>query len=396
MKKNIFALDLGTTKFCLGKIDFQSEQKIDLVSVPAMGMHRGMVAGFESAKASLIELLHAAEDRFQTDILSVAVGVAGSHLESKIIQTKHNLDGCRVEGPMLDEIYKKAKADLRSPSRENMHFIPVGYQIDERRFLDEPIGFRGSMLTIDFLKIDGDQYYLQDVMALCNESGLKVERFIAEPVASASVTLTEDHKDLGTVMLDIGGGTSDGIIFKGKRPIKIFTLDIGGKMITRDLCLGLGVKEESAESLKRMAGLDLSHRSQTFVGSGLDDMPRNIEFARIYQILAPRIGEMAKSIEMQVGPLKHHLGTGLVLTGGGSLIPGLDILFSRVLGIQVQRLQPSILTKTENAKVFPEKYATCLGMLNMQIGTMQQNKFNAQAKTTGYFSKFVNWIKELT
>ncbi len=396
MKKNIFALDLGTTKFCLGKVDFQSEQKIDLVSVPAMGMHRGMVAGFESAKSSLIELLHAAEDRFKTDILSVAVGVAGSHLKSEIIQTTHMLDGCRVEGLLLDEIYQKAKINIRTPSRENMHFIPVGYQIDERRFLDEPIGFRGSKLTVDFLKIDGDQFYLQDVMALCNESGLKVERFVAEPVASSSVTLTEDHKDLGTIMLDIGGGTSDGIIFKGKRPIKIFTLDIGGKMITRDLCLGLGVKEESAESLKRMAGLDLVKRSQTFVGSGLDDIPRNIEFTKIYQILAPRIMEMAEKIELELGPLKQHLGTGLVLTGGGSLIPGLDLLFAKLLKVRVQRLQPSILAKTENAKIFPEKYATCLGMLNMQIGDLQKNKFGNQKDHTGYFSKFVNWIKELT
>ena len=355
-----------------------------------------MVAGFESAKSSLIELLHAAEDRFKTDILSVAVGVAGSHLKSEIIQTTHMLDGCRVEGLLLDEIYQKAKINIRTPSRENMHFIPVGYQIDERRFLDEPIGFRGSKLTVDFLKIDGDQFYLQDVMALCNESGLKVERFVAEPVASSSVTLTEDHKDLGTIMLDIGGGTSDGIIFKGKRPIKIFTLDIGGKMITRDLCLGLGVKEESAESLKRMAGLDLVKRSQTFVGSGLDDIPRNIEFTKIYQILAPRIMEMAEKIELELGPLKQHLGTGLVLTGGGSLIPGLDLLFAKLLKVRVQRLQPSILAKTENAKIFPEKYATCLGMLNMQIGDLQKNKFGNQKDHTGYFSKFVNWIKELT
>jgi cell division protein FtsA len=396
MKKNIFALDLGTTKFCLGKIDFQSEQKIDLVAVPAMGMHRGMVSGFEAAKASLIELLHAAEDRFQTDILSVAVGVAGAHLRSEVIRTSYDLEGRRVEGELLDELYQKSKLDIRSPSRENMHFIPVGYQIDDRKFQDEPIGFRGSKLHLEFLKIDGDQYYLQDVMSLCNEAGLKVERFIAEPVASASVTLSEEHKDLGTVMLDIGGGTSDGILFKGKRPIKIFTLDIGGKMITRDLCLGLGIKEESAESLKRMAGLDLTKRSQTFVGSGLDDTSCQVDFARIYQILAPRAMEMAEKINAELGPYKSYLGTGLVLTGGGSLIPGLDLIFAKLLGMRVQRLQPSILGKTDDAKVFPEKYATCLGMLNLQLAAAQKNKFNNKMGTSGYFSKFVNWIKELT
>jgi cell division protein FtsA len=399
----IFALDLGTTKFCLAGIKTASghtSSKLHYVSIEAKGMRRGMVADLQKAQNALALLIDKTEDEFNCDISQVVVGIAGSHLKNRSVTTTIPLLNAPVNELSLHKLHDAARQQHASVSHEFLHLLPLTYQLDNRGWIENPLGFTGQSLTARFLTIEADKNYLGDVVRLCNLTGLTVRRLYAEPFASANVITSSEDSNYGLVSLDIGGGTTDGMIYVAGKPAKTFTVNIGGHLMTNDLSIGLAISMEEAEKIKRSFDFTLHPGMQQLTINGANDEVKLINATKIYTILRARFSELAWLINQEIAPYRAQINAGIFLTGGGSQVKGLDRILHEQLKIPVYRRLPSTENfgiKLQNQQSFECKYATVLGLLALEL---HYQKHLVSKKHHFFFSslmnQFVHWIKELS
>ena len=313
---DIFALDLGTTKFCLAT--FLNGKKLDLCLLPAGGIKKGMLADFSAAKWVLMELLDAAEKKFNTRIKSVAVGITGNHLHYYRTSEKLKIGGERIDFATIASL--RARIKHEQGKREILHIIPLRYRIDNREWLHNPLGFSGEQLEAELFIIDADRYYLEDVINLCNDTGLEVKKFVAESIASAGVTLTDAEKEMGVALIDIGGGSADGIVFVDSMPHHSFSLAIAGSLVTQDLSYGLNISRQDAEIVKQHFGLVTSDLKNTLNLYDLNQQKIQVTWRDVYPVLAPRVDEFASILQRELKPYHRLLRAGVALTGWRSAI----------------------------------------------------------------------------
>ncbi|MEZ4742879.1 MAG: cell division protein FtsA [Bdellovibrionota bacterium] len=423
--KNLYALDLGTTKFCIARLkkdDDDAFPSIETVHVKADGMHRGMLSDMSLACKVLEELVEKAESKFSRDIHQVVVGVAGSHLAGKVIHSKIRIPSAVVEPDLLRLLKDQAVCDHREALREIIHCVPLEYKLDNREWIKSPTGFSGEFLHGRFFIMQADKHYLADIIQLCNQVGLEVKRLIAEPFASAAVTSSTEAKNLGVAIADIGGGTTDGIIFREEMPIGAFTINIGGKLMTKDLSIGLALPYEEAEKVKRHYGLShtsngnallnfendsLSQKDDFFVVKDIYGKAKPISYRNVFPILAPRIDELGILLEKELHPYLSNLGAGLLLTGGGSELKGICEYYASMDIGRIDKIKPrfsehlekhleSKINSSEKTKL-ASKFATVSGLLYLEIiQLIEERKFRKVKWLGQYFNQFVNWLKELS
>ena len=406
--RHLFSLDLGTTKFCMAtlqELPGQSGYSIATVSVPAGGMRRGMLANIEQAKVALRSLLELAEKEFGTDIGRVVVGVAGSHLRSRVVGSSRSLTGSVVTAQDILSLLEQVESDQPSEGRELLHTVPIGYRVDARESVDDPLGFRGSTLSGEFFLIDADKNYMKDIVDVCNDSGLQVVRLYSEPFASASVTVPDSFKQLGVAIADIGGGTTDGLVFKGGRPTFAFTVNVAGRLMTNDLAIGLSLSYEVAESVKLRFGIKPRLGDQMSVidirGEG-----RILGESHTSPVLLPRVQELCSLLARELSAYRGTLGAGLLLTGGGADVIGITDYFQSRLHIPVARARPMLSEDRSNSVTVegalaqsphPTRFATVIGLLNLEIGRLgDQEKSRKSSWTNRYLGQFFNWVRELS
>ena len=404
------SLDLGTTKFCLAAIrkeDPESPPKLEIATIPAQGMYRGMLANLEEAKRALEELIELAEKKFQLEVTEVVVGVAGSHLKSEKISTEiFNPHPSLITEKVLQNLREKAKQLCFKDDKDILHLVPISYTIDERIQTKNPKGFSFKKLQCEFFVIQADKLYLIDIVRLCNEAGLEVKRLYAEPFASASVILDQKVKELGVVIADIGGGTTDALVFKAGDPVDVFTINIAGKIMSNDLSIGLGVHYETAEKIKRAYGLRESPPYSVDV-IDLYGRPLTIQSHTIYNILGARIKELAEHIKKESKKHAFSIHSGIVLTGGGSEVLHLTDFLEKHLPFKVSKANPHIPTHmykdvSYTSTIYePEqhetRYATSLGLLYLEALRQETTKKPENInKINRLFKGFFEWVKELS
>ena len=389
-QKPIFAIDIGTTKMCLGVLDYkENSPRIRTYSIPSAGIRQGMLFNFNQALDSLKKLIEQAESELNIDISSVCVGVAGDHLIGKHIKSDIVVDGV-IDSELLKKDLKKTEETNQIEHLEILHCIPISYKIDQRPNIDNPLGMSGYSLSINYFLVYADKAYLKDVIRLCNQNGVRVDSIYAEAVASASVILDDQAKENGAVVIDIGGGSSDCLVFQKGHPTDIFTVNIAGMLITNDLAIGLNLDYKEAERIKKCFDLTVGEQDkvETAICRGKEC---SISKGCVQKILRPRVKELSFFIAKHVLKYKGKLKGGLILTGGSSNIEGLDIYMSEMLKIPVQRIEHTISLK-ETLR-FSSIYATVLGLINLELNKRRESS-RKQIKSK-YISSFVNWIKEL-
>jgi cell division protein FtsA len=404
LSTDLYVIDCGTTKFCLASLirDKAGSLALRTIAVPAGGMRRGMLADFDGARISLTNLLDQAERQLDRDIRKVAVGIAGSHLRSIFTSVSANIDNGQVDNETLIALNSKADLALADERREVIHSVPISYRIDQREPVDNPLNFTGSMIYAEFFVVDADRSYIKDMVRLMNQCGLEVSRLYSEPFASASVTLLDHHKHLGVALLDIGGGTSDGVVFRLGKPCSVFTLNIAGSMMTADLSIGLNIPSQEAEMIKLHFGLEDHHSIECI---DFDGRPRIVTSREVHQILGARILEFAEHLGKSLLPFKGCLGSGLVITGGGSQVRGLGQFLQKIFKIPVSVIDPTLAEKTGNLGLkwrdhptpMKSSFATALGLLNLELSrVMQESEHHTHAKPRRYVNQFINWLKEFS
>lgn len=407
--RNVFALDLGTTKFCIAALRESAGQSgvlADTVSIPAEGMRRGMLADLTQVKSALARLTETAEKHFDSDIANVVVGIAGSHLKSRVVTAACAVDGGIVTQRDLERLVVQVEAENQSETRELLHVVPVGYRVDQRDVVDNPVGFNGKVLAGDFFLIDADKLYLKDIVDVCNASGLQVARLYSEPFASASVTIPDSFKEMGVVVCDIGGGTTDGLIYRAGKPAYSFTVNVAGKLMTSDLAIGLNIAPDDAEMIKIRYGIKPRDGDVVDV-QDVNGNRKVVTPSHALPILVPRIHELCALIAREIQPHRGSIGAGLVLTGGAAGVKGICEFFQAKLQIPVTRARPVLPVEQRHLALdaraamqdspHPSKHATVLGLLNLELNRLEEAQRSRQNTWSNkYLGPIINWFRELS
>src|SRR4029079_18118742 len=337
-------LEIGTSKICVvvGEARLDGTTKIlGVGQAPSRGVRKGEIVDFETAMKCVLEALSDAETKSDVMIKGVYVGVTGAHIQS------FNNRGCVMLPDDHEEIDEQDIEDVKINAREVsipaqnafLHSIIQHYQVDGQDGVLNPVGMLGQKLEADFHIIHGVRTRIQNTIRCVKELPLEVEDVVFNALASAQVVLTQQQKNLGALVIDIGGGTTDFILYVDGAVKQSGTIGIGGDHITNDISMGLRIPMTRAEKLKieeRSAVLGNSLPGETVLlkdDSGFAG--KEIERETLNTIIHFRMRECFELLKRRLDeePYLGYLGAGIFITGGCSLLSGIDYLASEIFEI---------------------------------------------------------------
>jgi cell division protein FtsA len=369
----VCGLDIGTTKVCaiIGQIG--PTGSIDVIGVgtdACTGLRKGVVMNIQRTQESVRKAVEEAELMSGVDVRSVYVGIAGAHIQAKnsrgVIAV--NRKGGVIAQDDVDRVIEAAQAVPMQPGRRMLHVVPQTFVVDDQPEILDPVGMTGVRLEGEVHIVTGDISKVQSLLQAVEGAGLRVADIVLEPLASSMAVLDEDEKEMGVAMVDIGGGTTDVAIFSGSCIRHTSSIPIGGDLVTTDIAYGLKVPKGRAEEVKKKHGSAMQAlvpRDDCFVvpGVGAYDQ-RELTRLELAAIIEPRMVEIYRAVatELRQLGLYNALGAGLVLTGGGSLIPGAAELAQSVIGLPVRLGTPRGFGGLVDSASTP-KHATGVGLV---------------------------------
>ncbi len=395
----IVGLDIGTTKICavIGQLDDAGRVEIVGVgTVPSRGLRRGVVVNIEATVRSVL--------MSGREVQSVFAGISGRHIEG--INSRGVVAvtgrGREISNEDVDRVIDAGKAIPVPMDREVLHVIPQEFIVDEQRGIRNPLGMIGVRLEAEVHIITGSVTSAQNIIKCINRAGFKVNDLILQPLASARAVLTSDEKELGVMIIDMGGGTSDVMVYLEGSPYHTEVLPVGGDQVTSDLSILLKTPLEAAERLKREAGccyLDMVHEEETVSIPGVGGRPPLIRSRKeIVEIIQPRMTEMlalAKEQAEEKGYLKM-MGGGIVLTGGGSLLPGTQELAQEVFGLPARIGTPARLLGLME-EVSSPIFSTAIGLLlygSQKTAGASTERRRKPPGVKGALDRMKDWLRE--
>jgi len=393
----IVGLDVGTTKICavVGEL-IEGELEIRGISTSAStGLRKGVVVDIESTVESIKNAVKTAESITGVEINAVYVGIAGGHIKGFNSYGAVGLRGKEVAYVDVERVIDSAKAVYVPLDREVLHVIPTGYILDGQNGIRDPIGMMGVRLEAKVYIVTGAVTSVQNLLKCCEKVGLEVVDIVFEPVASAEAILTDDEKELGVAIVDIGGGTTDIILYRDGWLRHTSVLAIGGNHFTNDIAVGLRVSVSEAERVKKSFG-----SAATSMVSDSEEIDiiqagqgRKILRRCLAEIIQPRTEELLDLIKGELISCSAYdiASTGVVLTGGCSLLEGLDRMAEAVLGLPVRIGFPEDIKGCKDIINNP-MYATGVGLVLYGSDTKSGRVFYPDA-FTGIFGKMKDWVK---
>lgn len=409
-KDFVVGLDIGTTKICciVGEIVDNASlagPSIDIIgigSAPSTGLRKGVVINIDATVENISKAVEEAELMAGVEISTVYTGIAGGHIKSfnssGIVAVKDR----EINEQDVARVIDAAKAVAIPLDREVIHIIPQEYQIDEQEGIRDPIGMTGIRLEAKVHIVTGAVSSAQNLIKCANRAGLNVAEICLEPIASAEAVLCEDEKDLGVVLIDIGGGTSDIAIFKEGAIVHTSVLALGGNHITNDVALGLRTPQPEAERIKVAHGCALS---SLVMADDMIEVPgvggrksRMVSRKLLAEIIEPRVEEMFSLIHREVMKSGYQdlLSGGVVITGGATLLEGMPEIAEMVFEMPVKRGVPQGIGGLRDVVNSP-KYATAVGLLKYGSRNRQKSKFTIREKNIydKVRGSMRTWIKDL-
>jgi cell division protein FtsA len=366
-------LDIGTTKITAivaePEEDGEGIRVIGVGTAPSDGLKRGVVVNLEKTTRSIQYAVQEAERMSGRTIRSVFAGIAGDHIRG--INSRGVIAVSRKDAEIrphdLERVIEAAKAVAIPADREILHVLPQEFIVDDQDGIRDPVGMSGVRLEAEVHIITGAASACRNVIRAAERAGLEVEELVLEPLASADAVLTQDERDLGVALLDIGGGTTDVAIFYEGSVRHTAVIGLGGSNVTNDLAIGLRTPVERAEQLKLQSGCALTSmvRPQEVVQvpsvGGRSD--REVSRHMLAMMIEPRIEEIFElsKKEIRTNHIADLLGAGVVLTGGASSLMGMPELAEQVFDLPVRRGFPMGITGLTEAVCDP-RFATGVGL----------------------------------
>jgi cell division protein FtsA len=345
-------LDIGTTK--ITAVVAGRDERGDGIRIlgigtsPSDGLRRGVVVNLERTVRAIQHAVEEAERMSGATIKTVCAGIAGDHIRgllSRGVIAVSRKDS-EIRACDVDRVIEAAKAVAIPADREILHVLPQAYVVDEQDGIRDPVGMAGVRLEAEVHIITGAASACRNVLRAAEKAGLSVDDLVLEPIASADAVLTQDEKDMGVALLDIGGGTTDVAVYYEGSVRHTAVIGLGGANVTNDLAIGLRTPVERAEQLKLEAGCALTSMvrpDETVRVPSVGGRPdRDISRHMLAMMIEPRAEEIFAHAakEIRKHPASDLLGAGVVLTGGASLLPGMAELGEQVLEMPVRRGAP--------------------------------------------------------
>src|SRR5580765_1032616 len=406
--RTFVGLDIGTTKISCIVADLNGGDELRIVGVgnaPSEGLRRGVVVDLEKTVASIARAAEEAERMAGVPVKGVIAGIAGDHIRSinsrgVIAVSRKDNEICQAD---VERVIEAAKAIAIPMDREIIHVIPQEFIVDDQDGIKDPVGMSGVRLEAEVHIITGAVTSAKNICRSIQRAGLKVHDLVLEPLASSHAVLGSDERDLGVVLLDLGGGTTDVAVFFEGSIRHTAIVPCGGANVTNDIAIGLRTPIDKAEQIKiqhgcALASLVSSSDLVTVPGVG-GRTDREISRHVLASMIEPRMEEIFSMVNREVK--RNHfaelLGGGVVLTGGTSLMPGMVELAEQVFEMPVRLGAPGGLGG-RGANVADPRYSTGVGLV--LHGAQEENGVempHAQKKVNGARSPFdlTRWFSEL-
>lgn len=380
----VVGLDIGTTKICAIVGQLNENGKITVLGMGKSsslgGVHRGMVANISKTVEAIEIAVEKAKRSSNVEIKAVNVGIAGQHIKS--LQHSGLITRMNKHEEISENEIEALRDSMRNlalePGSEIIHILPQDFKIDNGPVTTEPVGMMGVRVEGNFHIITGEITAAQNILRCVQKAGLDAVDLIVEPIASSKAVLTEEEKEAGVVLVDIGGGTSDIAIFHNGIIKHTAVIPFGGNIITKDLQKAFSILEKQAEELKVKYGeaLPEAANNDVIVVKGISNRrPKEISRKNIAKVINARIEEMFKFIDNQIlmSGLKPELSAGIVLTGGGSQLKNAAQLLEYISGMEVNMGYPNQhLASGMVEEVKSPMYATGIGLV---LAGIEDSKF---------------------
>lgn len=378
----IVGLDIGTTKICciVGNMTDEGLEVVGIGTSPSKGLRKGVVINIESTVEAIQKAIREAELMAGCEIKSVFAGIAGGHIRGLNSQGVIAIKNREVTPDDLQRVIDAAKAIAIPMDREVLHILPQEFIIDEQDGIREPLGMSGVRLEAKVHIVTGAVASAQNIIKSCNRAGVDVADIVLEQLASSEAVLSSDEKELGVALVDIGGGTSDIAIFSEGAIKHTSVLSLGGDHMTNDIAVGLRTPMGEAEKIKKAYGCCLTAmvgKDETIeVPSVGGREPRILSRQLLAEILEPRVEEVFSLVNREIikSGYSDLIASGIVITGGSAILPGMPELAEQVFNLPVRRGNPldiGGLTDIVNSPIF----ATGVGLVKYGSHNVQAQNF---------------------
>ncbi|MBI5062731.1 MAG: cell division protein FtsA [Desulfatitalea sp.] len=404
-KENIIVgLDIGTTKICcvVGEARGAEVNIIGIGTHPSVGLRKGVVVNIESTVESIKKAVEEAELMAGCEISAVYAGIAGGHITGFNSRGIVAIKGPEITPNDVERVIDAARAVAIPMDREVIHVLPQEYIVDDQAGIQNPVGMAGVRLEAKIHIVTGAVTSAHNIVKCANRAGLDVCDIVLEALASGEAVLTEEEKQLGTALLDLGGGTSDLAIFAGQNIKHTFVLALGGDNLTNDIAVGLRAPLAEAEKIKKKYGTCLSANISTEETIEVPGMggrkPRKLPRQILGEILEPRMEEIFTLIkrEMYRAEMEHVVSAGLVVTGGTAMLDGVPEIAEAVLGLPTRLGKPQGITGLTDVVNSP-MYATGVGLVLYGARQAPAKKFRIRDKNifNSIMQRMKKWFKEV-
>jgi cell division protein FtsA len=402
-KNIVVALDIGTSKIVALVAEINAEGGFDIIGMgshPSRGMKKGAVVNIESTVSAIQRALEEAELMADTKIRDVITGIAGSHIKSFNSHGMVAIKDKEVQQYDIDRVIETARAVNIPMEQQVLHILEQEFIIDGQGGVRQPLGMSGMRLEVRVHIVTGAVSAAQNIMKCVRRCGLEVRDLMLQPLASADSVLSEDEKELGVCLVDIGGGTTDLAVFTDGAIKLTSVIPIAGDQVTNDIAMALRTPTKDAEDIKIQHGValrQLANASDMIEVPGVGDRgPKQLSLQTLANVIEPRVEELYSLVqrELRTAGLEELLSSGIVITGGSSLMKGMVELGEEVFHLPVRVGLPSYAGGLSEVVRNP-RYATAVGLL---IAANDQLKRDQHARIQGVavkdvFERMKNWFK---
>ncbi|MDD5126704.1 MAG: cell division protein FtsA [Dehalococcoidales bacterium] len=392
-RKIITGIDVGTTKICTIIADADEAGGLRVLGVginPSKGMHKGLVVNIEEARESIKKSIREAEQASNHKIDSAYIGVTGRHVTS--INNRGVVAITRNDRLVRPDDLKRVMASAQSiqvpGDRKLLHVIPRTYLVDGQPGVKNPVGMHGFRLDVETHVITAAMASLQNMVKCIRSVGIDVDDLVLEPLASSEAVLSDDEKQAGVVLADIGGGTTDIAIFREGSIWHTAVLPVAGYQLTRDISIGLGLPFDVAEEMKKKYGSVMPvYESKMETPTAMSQDGHGVSYQDLCDIIRARFEEIMKLILLELPGTDYSemVPAGLVLTGGSSNVSGASTLGHDVLNLPVRVGAPIDMNGIAEMLRDPA-YATGVGLVLW--GARHEGKRGVWQSRWGFGSAF--------
>jgi len=399
-KNLIVGLDIGTSKIAAIVAEMKPEGGFEVIgmgSSPSRGLKKGVVVNIESTVNAIQRALEEAELMADCKIRDVWTGIAGSHIRSFNSHGMVAIKDREVAQSDVDRVVETAKAIPIPTDQQILHVLNQEFVIDGQEDVREPLGMSGVRLEVKVHIVTGAVSAAQNIMKCVRRCGLEVNDLILQPLASAMAVLSEDEKDLGVCLVDIGGGTSDIAVFTQGAIRHTAVIPIAGDQITNDIAMALRTPTKEAEEIKRRYGCalrELADPQEMVEVPGVGERgSKKMSRQTLAEVIEPRAEELYSLVqaELRRSGFEELLSSGVVITGGSAAMQGMVELGEEVFHMPVRLGLPSYAGGLSEVIRNP-RYSTGVGLL--MAGLSQHQRQQIEKMQSGSFKQIVGRMKK--